>query len=63
MPTELVLSAPQPTQKEFLLSRTFFTIFGGARGGGKSWSIRAKASISSEKYAGLVCTIIRKTYP
>lgn len=63
MPTELVLSAPQPTQKEFLLARTFFVIFGGARGGGKSWSIRAKASISSEKYAGLVCTIIRKTYP
>ena len=37
------LGKPQPKQREFMLATKRFVAFGGARGGGKSWSVREKA--------------------
>ena len=33
----LTFSSPYPKQKDFLLSRTRYIAYGGARGGGKSY--------------------------
>lgn len=37
--------------------------FGGARGGGKSWAVRAKAKVLAASYPGIRILIIRKSYP
>lgn len=37
--------------------------FGGARGGGKSWAVRAKAKLLALRYAGIRQLIVRRTYP
>lgn len=37
--------------------------FGGARGGGKSWAIRTKATLLCLKHPGITIMIIRRTYP
>lgn len=37
--------------------------FGGARGGGKSWSVRTKAKILAAAYAGIKQLIVRRTFP
>lgn len=37
--------------------------FGGARGGGKSWSVRTKAKLVCLKYPGIKTLIVRRTYP
>ena len=60
---EVVISKPQPKQELFLTSEKKYTAFGGARGGGKSWSIRTKAILLCLYYSGIKCMIIRKTYP
>ena len=39
-----------------------FVGYGGARGGGKSWALRAKLIGMCCKYSGLRCLIIRQTY-
>lgn len=56
------LGKPQPKQKEFMLATKRFVAFGGARGGGKSWSVREKAKRLAIKWAGIKILIIRKTY-
>lgn len=63
MPTVAVkLGKPQPKQKEFMQAKAKYVAFGGARGGGKSWSVREKAKRLALKWAGIKILIIRKTY-
>lgn len=54
---------PNPRQEMAFRSKKRNTIFGGARGGGKSWFLRWKAVLMSVKYKGITTLIIRKTYP
>lgn len=63
MPTlQIQLGRCQPKQKEFMLAHERYVAFGGARGGGKSWSVREKAKRLAIKWAGIKILIIRKTY-
>lgn len=62
MPT-ISLGRPQPKQELFLKDQHKHVAFGGARGGGKSWSLRYKAKLLCLAHAGIVVTIVRKTYP
>ena len=59
---------PNPKQMLFLNSTTRHTAYGGARGGGKSWVIRAKAVMDAGKYGapdkwseGIKICIVRRT--
>ncbi len=52
-----------PKQKEFCLSRTLYTAYGGARGGGKTHAVRWKAVMGALRYDGIRILIIRRTYP
>ena len=54
---------PNPKQKIFLESRAKYTAFGGARGGGKSWVVRAKAILLALQYGGIRILFVRRTYP
>ena len=61
---KLQIPMPQPKQWEFLRDTSHkYIAYGGARGGGKSWSVRVKAVLLCERYAGIKVMIIRKTYP
>ena len=60
---ELLIPAPSPKQKLFLHDRHKYIGYGGARGGGKSWAVRVKAVLLCYRYPGIVCGIVRKTYP
>lgn len=60
---ELILPRPSEKQMQFLTDRHKYICFGGARGGGKSWAVRVKAALLCEKYPGIVCCIVRRTYP
>lgn len=57
------LEEPNPKQREFLLARERYIAYGGARGGGKSWAVRAKAIAGACRYPGLRSLIVRRTYP
>lgn len=50
-------------QKLFFKARRRFIGYGGARGGGKTWSVRMKAMLLASRYAGINILIIRRTYP
>lgn len=52
-----------PKQEAFLLSQEKYTLYGGAKGGGKSWSIRTKQMIRRLKYPGSRGLTLRRTYP
>ncbi len=54
---------PTAKQKEFFASRTRFTAYGGARGGGKSWALRRKLVAMCLRYDGISCLLIRRTLP
>lgn len=54
---------PSPRQALFFKERHKYVAYGGARGGGKSWSVRAKALLMCLRYAGIRICIVRKTYP
>jgi len=56
------LGTPQPKQELFLKDTHRVVIFGGARGGGKSWAIDFKATALCLKHAGIKCCIVRTTY-
>ena len=60
---ELEIGTPSEKQERFLRSKTKYTAYGGARGGGKSWVVRLKAILLCLFYAGITCMIVRKTYP
>lgn len=53
---------PNDKQKLFLADRHKYIAFGGARGGGKSWAVRTKATLLALKYGGIKILIVRKTY-
>ena len=59
----VIIPKPNPKQAEFFRSRTKYTGYGGARGGGKSWAVRQKAKMLALKYAGIRILILRRTYP
>jgi phage terminase large subunit len=61
--TTLTISPPSEKQKLFLTARTKHIGFGGARGGGKSWSVRTKAKLLALRFAGIRILIVRRTYP
>lgn len=68
MPTEsdekiLITGKPNPKQQAFFDSRSRFTAYGGARGGGKSWALRRKLVAMCLRYAGLKCLLVRRTLP
>lgn len=54
---------PNEKQRLFLLDRHRHIAYGGARGGGKSWAVRAKSVSMCERYPGIKIKIIRRTYP
>lgn len=59
----LELGNPNDKQRRALLSRVKFLLFGGARGGGKTWFAQRKAVSGCYRYPGITICIVRKTYP
>ncbi len=60
---ELNLGTANAKQAEFFKSRCLNTMYGGARGGGKSWAIRTKAVGGALTWPGIRILILRRTYP
>lgn len=60
----ITLNIPRPNrkQKRLFLARKKHIGYGGARGGGKSWAVRVKASLLAIQYPGIRICIVRKTY-
>ena len=52
---------PSIKQWLFLLSRTRYTAYGGARGGGKSWVVDLKIVLLCNRYPGIKICLVRKT--
>ena len=52
---------PNRKQLLFLTSKKRYVGFGGARGGGKSWSIRAKCKLLANRWPGIKILIVRRT--
>lgn len=59
---QVVFQKPQPKQEEFLKATEKHIGYGGARGGGKSWSVRQKAKVLGVLYAGIRMLLVRRTY-
>ena len=57
-----ISGVPNKKQKLFFESKTRFTAYGGARGGGKSWALRRKLCAMCLRYAGIRCLIVRRSY-
>ena len=57
------LSRISDKQYAFLTAGRKHVGFGGARGGGKSWSVRTKAKILAASYDGIKILIVRRTFP
>lgn len=53
---------PNKKQAEFFASKSKYTAYGGARGGGKSWALRRKLVAVCLRYAGAKCLLIRRSY-
>ena len=60
---EIRIPSPNEKQMLFLRATAKHIGFGGARGGGKSWSVRAKAKLLALNYPGIKLLVIRRTYP
>lgn len=58
----LDLSTMNPKQERFFKARSRFVAYGGARGGGKSWSIDRKAPLMALHYPGIKILLLRRTY-
>ena len=54
---------PNPKQTAFFKARARFVAYGGARGGGKSWSVRKKAMLMALHYGGIRMLVVRRTFP
>lgn len=52
-----------PKQALFFASRTLYTAYGGARGGGKTHAVRIKAVGGAFQWPGIKILIIRRIYP
>lgn len=61
--TAINLGSPTQKQLQFINSKKRRVGYGGARGGGKSWAVRAKAVLLAGKYPGIKILIVRRTYP
>lgn len=59
----ITIERPNPKQELFLRAKAKHIGFGGARGGGKSWAVRAKAKLLAARYPGIKMLIVRRTYP
>ncbi len=59
----LIGGVPNEKQKLFFASRTRFTAYGGARGGGKSWALRRKLVAMCLRYDGIRALIVRRSLP
>lgn len=59
----IVIEAPNPKQDLFLRAEERYVAYGGARGGGKSWAVRAKATILALSWDGIKILIVRRSYP
>lgn len=59
----LKIDPPNDKQRQMLLAKTKHVGFGGARGGGKSWAVRAKAKLLALRYPGIKILIVRRSYP
>lgn len=57
------IGKPNEKQMLFLTDKHRHVAFGGARGGGKSWAVRAKAKLLCSAYPGIRVLIVRRTYP
>ena len=57
------LSQISDKQYRFLSASRKHVGFGGARGGGKSWSVRTKAKMLAATYKGIKILIVRRTFP
>ncbi len=56
-----ISGSPNPRQAEFFASRTLYTAYGGARGGGKSWALRRKLAALCLRYPGINCLLVRRS--
>ncbi|MCC8047884.1 MAG: phage terminase large subunit [Oscillospiraceae bacterium] len=59
----LDLGRANPKQALFYASRTLYTAYGGARGGGKTHALRIKAVSGALTWAGIRILVLRRTYP
>lgn len=59
------LRMPKPNSKQLLFfqAKAKYNAYGGARGGGKSWSVRWKSFLLALRYAGIRIMIVRRSYP
>ncbi len=60
---ELRMQRPNPKQMLFFKAKAKNVAFGGARGGGKSWAVRWKATLLALAYAEIKIMIMRRSYP
>lgn len=54
---------PYDKQRQFFQSKSRYTAYGGARGGGKSWALRRKIILLCLNYPGINCLIVRRSFP
>ena len=61
---DLILQVQRPSEKQilFLQDHHKHVMFGGARGGGKSWAVRDKAKRLALRYPGIRLLIVRRTF-
>ena len=64
MASNVTLNMPEPNPKQRLafLEEHRYVGYGGARGGGKSWFVRWKATLLCLNYPGIKVLITRRTY-
>lgn len=58
---ELQIDKPYPKQIEFFKATNKYIAYGGARGGGKSWSARTKVVLLALNYPGIQILLLRRT--
>ena len=54
---------PAPKQLEAMKATSRYVAYGGARGGGKSWTVREKARLMALANPGIRQLIVRRTFP
>ncbi|MBP5221888.1 MAG: phage terminase large subunit [Lachnospiraceae bacterium] len=58
----LTFGVPNPKQYLLFKDKHRYIAYGGARGGGKSWSFQKKSEMLAMRYPGIKILIVRKTY-
>ena len=54
----IIIGKPNEKQKLFLSAKAKYVGYGGARGGGKSWSVRTKSKLLGLRFAGIKMLIV-----